>query len=308
MRLTKRRVALVLGGLGGACVLGFTGFALAGSITVTLTNTGPQPATATVELGETVLFVGEGNQNHAIFAPGFTVPFIQPGETHPVRMVTPGKVPYQATGFYSPRRGVIVVTVPSGLALSASKISVAYRQPVTLSGTSPLENYEVGLEAKASGRGVRATWTRVATVPTAADGSFSTIVYPEIGTSYRVTLGRKTRSQPVRVSVGPLLSISVTPRAPKAGAHLRVVAKVVPASAATELTLVRYGHNRKRPVWRDVMQETVPASGTVVFNWPVTAGRTLLRVQTSRATAAPGFTSATSGYIVVNGNGTKKAP
>jgi hypothetical protein len=301
--LVRRRIALVIGAAGGVCALGLAGFALAGGVTVSLTNAGPQPAIATVPIGETVVFVGSGNENHSITSPTFSVPFIQPGQTYPIRLETPGKIAYQVTGFYRVHRGIIIVTVPGGLQLTASKTVVAYGQPLTLTGSSPLTNGRVALETKSSPRGAeKVTWTRVADVPTASDGSFSTVINPEARTIYRVSLGT-IRSKPLTVDVAPVLSIAASARTLKAGSVLRVVSKVTPPAAATDLYLVRYDRTRKDRPWRTLMKAAVPGPGTVVFKWPVVAGRTLLRVQSSSATRSTGFASGASRSIVVTGIG-----
>jgi hypothetical protein len=300
----RRRVLLVLV---AACALAYAGLALAdGTFTITLTDDGPQPAIATVQIGDTVSFVAAGSQNHAIFGPGFTVPFLRPGESSSVRMVTAGTFKYRATGFYKPSGGLIVVTVPTPPVLSASKTTILFHQAVTLKGTSPLRNYEIGLESKPMGRGVHAAWTRTSSLPTGADGSFSTVVYPEGSTAYRVRLGARSASDPVAVGVAPVLTLSATPRSVKAGRPVRVVAKVQPASAASQLLLSVYDRTRPPASWRDVGKASVASNGTAVFSWTATAGKTLLRVHSTRATAGGTFVSGTSTSIVVNVSG--KAP
>lgn len=300
-RLPRRRVLLVP--LAG-CALAFAGLALAeGGVTITLTDDGPQPATATVQIGDTVTFVGSGNQNHAIFGPGFTVPFIKPGESYPVRMVAAGNAKYRATGFYKPSGGIIVVTVPAPPTLKASKASVPLDQSVTLSGTSPLKSYQIALQSKPLGRGVHAAWTQAATLSTGPDGSFSTVVTPDTTTAYRVALGRSV-SEPVMVGIAPVLTLSATPRAVKAGRTVRVVAKVQPASAATLLMLSIYDNTRKPAGWHDIGKAPVTAAGTAVFNWKTTPGKARLRVHSTRASAGSGFVSTASPSIVVNVAGT----
>jgi hypothetical protein len=281
------------------CALAFGGLALAaGGVTISLTDDGPQPATATVQIGDTVSFAGTGSQNHAIFGPGFTVPFIKPGEAYPVRMVAAGTFRYRATGFYKPSGGTIVVTVPSAPSLKASKTSVALHQSVTLSGTSPLTSYQIALQAKPLGRGVHAAWTKTADVPTAADGSFSTVVTPDTTSAYRVALGRSV-SEPVMVGIAPVLTLSATPRTVKAGGTVRVVAKVQPASAASQLMLSIYDGTRQPAGWHDIGKVSVAPNGSAVFTWTAMPGTARLRVHSTRASAGSGFVSTISPSIVV---------
>jgi plastocyanin len=301
-RSMKRKATLVLGAVAGVCVLGFAGFALAGSVTINLDDEGPEPAAATVVLGDTVQFVGVGRENHAVIAPGFTIPLIYPGETHEVKMEVPGKISYKVTGFGHSSRGTIEVVVPEGLELSASSSSVPYKAPVMLKGKSPLKNAEVVLESRRAAGGSGVPWTKVTGVPTADDGSFSAVVHPEITTSYRVTIGGgKVRSELVTVDVTPILTISAKPRTLKEDSLLRVVGKVVPPTAATQIDLAQYDRTRNIPGWKPVLRRVVPATGTVVFNWPVIAGRTPLRLQTSKQTTRAGFKATNSASILVTG-------
>jgi hypothetical protein len=280
------------------CALAFGGLALAaGGVTISLTDDGPQPATATVQIGDTVSFAGTGNQNHAIFGPGFTVPFVKPGETYPVRMVAAGTFRYRATGFYKPSGGTIVVTVPTPPSLKASKTSVAPDQSVTLSGTSPLTSYQIALQSKPLGRGVRAAWTKTADVPTGADGSFSTVVTPNTTSAYRVALGRSV-SEPVMVGVAPVLTLSA-PRTVKAGRTVRVVANVKPASGASQLMLSIYDATRQPAGWHDIGKASVAPNGSAVFTWTALPGKARLHVHSTRASAGSGFVSASSSSIVV---------
>ena len=296
-RLPRRRMLLVP--LAG-CALAFAGLALAdGGVTISLTDDGPQPATATVQIGDTVSFVGAGAQNHAIFATGFTVPFIKPGESYPVRMVAAGSVKYRVTGFYKPSGGIIVVTVPSPPTLKASKASVPVHGSVTLSGTSPLTSYQIALQSKPLGRGVNAAWTQVGTLPTGADGSFSTVITPDTTSAYRVALG-KSVSDPLVVGIEPALTLSATPRAVKEGRTVRVVAKVQPAAAATQLMLSIYDNTRQPAGWHDIGKTSVTPTGTAVFSWKAApGGKARLRVHSTRASAGSGFVSASSPSIVV---------
>jgi hypothetical protein len=298
----KALLALAAGG-----ALAFGGMALAeGGVTITLTDTGPDPVTATVPIGGTVSFVGAGNQNHAIFSQGFTVPFLRPGESSSVRLVTAGRIAYRVTGFYKAANGVIVVTVPNPPVLSAAKEAISYRQSVKLSGTSPLQNLTIGLESRPVGRGVHGKWTHTADLPTGADGSFSTVVTPETSTSYRVSLGAKSFSEAVTVGVGPVLTVTATPRTLKTGRPVHVVAKVEPASAATQLSLSIYDRTRPTPAWRDVARSAVSSTGTAQFTWTATPGKTSLRVHSTRGTAGVGFAPTNSPSILVAATG--KAP
>ncbi len=302
----RRQLASITAIAATAIGLAIGGLALAGTTTVQLTASGPQPATVTVGVGDTVSWVGADSQNHSIVAASFTSPVIRPGDTYSHVMDTPGKFPYTATSFGPSKKGLIVVTVNGTVSLAVDHPSVVYGSSVVLSGSSPLPGKPVTLSMSPGGRhhgGGNKAWTNIATVQTSSAGTFSTVVEPQTNSSYRVTVVPKLSSQPVAVQVRPRLTVSAWPLRLAAGKVLRVVARITPAKAASSLELKQIV-GKKRP--KTVGQKTVGSNGTAVFAWRVVPGRSLLRVDMPKGKGAA-FVSITSRTLSVTGTGTGPA-
>jgi hypothetical protein len=279
---------------------------MGGTTTVQLTSTGPQPASVTVGVGDVVSFVNADAQNHSVVSTvlGFISPVIYPGQTYSHTMDTPGKFSYTQTNFGPPKKGMIVVTVNGSVQLTANRPSVVYGGSVVLSGKSPLPGRPVTVSTQPAGHHHGKAWTDLATLPTSADGSFSTVVRPTMNSSYRVTVVAKLLSQPVTVGVKPRLTIAAAPLKLSVGHAVRVVARIIPATAATSLELRQLTGTKRA---RTLAQKTVPASGTVVFSWKVTQGRSLLRVEMPKVKGGSTFQATFSRSIAVTGIGSSTA-
>ncbi len=281
-----------------ALALALAGFATGSTTTVQLTSTGPQPASVTVAVGDVVSFVNADAQNHSIVSTGFTSPVIYPGQTYSHTMDTPGKFSYTQTNFGPSKKGLIVVAVNGTVELTANTPSVVYGNPVVLSGKSPLPGRPVTVSTQPGGHHHGKTWTALTTIPTSADGSFSTVVRPTVNSSYRVTVVAKLLSQPVTVGVKPRLTIAATPLKLKVGQTVRVVARIVPATAATSLELRQLTGTKRA---RTLAQKPVSASGNVVFTWKATQGRSLLRVEMPKIKGGSTYLATFSRSIAVTG-------
>lgn len=296
----RRRVAIALAAVAITAALSLPSYAADATI-VQLMSAGPQPASVTVGFGATVSFVNSDTQNHSIVSPSFTSPVISPGQTYSVTMETPGKISYTQTNSGRSNKGLIVVTVNGPVQLTASSPSVVYGAHVVLSGKSPLPGSRtVTLSTQPAGgrHGTGKAWTDLATVPTSAEGSFSTIVEPKMSLSYRVAVAPGITSQPVAVQVKPRLTITAAPLKLRVGRVVRVVARIVPATAATSLDLKRFTATKRA---RTLAQKTVSASGTVTFGWTATQGRSLLRVETSKTKGGSSFQATFSRSVTVTG-------
>jgi len=252
-----------------------------------------------------VTWVGADSQNHSIVSAGFTSPVIHPGETYSQVMETPGKLAYTQTNFGPSKKGTIIVAVNGPVVLTVNRPSVVFGGSVVLSGKSPLPGRSITLSTQPGGHhGGGKNWTDLGSIPTAADGSFSTTVQPKANASYRVTVVAKLSSQPVTVQVKPRLTIAAAPLKLPAGRMLRVVARIVPTTAATNLELKQQVGTKRA---RTLAQKTVPANGTVIFAWKVTPGRSLLHVEMPKVKGGSQFQATFSRTIAVTGT-VKPAP
>ncbi len=272
----------------------------AGSATINLTATGPQPNVLSVSVGDTVQFVNVDSDNHSIISRvgGFTSPVITPGQTFSVVAGRAGKLGYEQTGFsHHNYRALIEVGVPAiggGLTLSAERLEVPYGAPLVLSGyTSLPPGSLVSVFEKWLGGGVRAGqfcrksgqgnagvtappagWTAsAAPVPVASDGSFRLTVRVTGGTVFEASGGANEICSPsLQVSVRPLLSIRALTRAARAGHTIVITGAMKPASVFTALTLARF--DRGRGTWKKIETQSVSSSGLARFVWSVTPGQT----------------------------------
>ena len=294
----------------------FAGAALAagGSVTtIRLTSTGPSPATVTVGVGDDVAFVGADAQNHSVVSSGagFTSPVIHPNETWTHRMDAPGKFPFVQTGFGKSYRGTIVVAVSGDLTLRGSAEQILLGGAVRLTGTSPLPNYDVTLESRATGARKSSSasgggWTAVQTVHAGADGTFSATLRPQVTTRYRAEIvAARLHSTSVQVSVAPLVVAKPSATSARTASQVLVRARVAPADAAKALELFTFDARRGR--WHSTETKPVGSAGTAVFRWRVAAGKTMLRVATDRTQLRAGLAVGTSRSFAVVGRGAEPA-
>ncbi len=284
-----------------AVVVATAGFALAAEVSITLGPKGPQPAVATVEWGDTLSFVNGDAVTHEItsahndigpatLAPGATV-----GGTVTAHA---GSYQFRQTGGKS-FVGTVVVTATGTVTLKASKTTVVYGQAVLLSGISSKADTAVLLEQRLSGD---TAWRPLATVTSAADGTFGDVVKPELSTKLRASIaGGQLRSAPVAVALAPLLTISSSARATKVGRSIPVSTRLSPAKAATRVTL--YACSPYTHGWQTVAAKPPGLSGRITFRWTAGYGRTLLRAEVERRYAAPGFLTGKSSTIAVTATG-----
>lgn len=278
-------VKLVGAGLGAAAVFA-AGVALAAATTVSIGAEGPQPATVTIQWGDTVTFKNDDSRPHGITIPRVVEqsPLMQPGATWTrVFDGRAGNYGYRQTEGRA-HLGSIMVELKGKVTMKASPATVAYGKRVTFSGEA-LAGHAVKLEqlvAADSGQ-----WIEVVTVTAGGDGKWSTSLVPKLGARFRATAAAgQLRAQAVSIRVQPTLTL-VRPRGAKKGKIVTVRARVLPARAAASADLERYDTARRRWVRED--RRKVSASGAVAFRWEAVKGRSQLRMQVQRYALKPGF-------------------
>ncbi len=286
-------------------VIATAGFALAATVTITLGPKGPQPGVVTVEWGDSLEFVNGDSVTHAItsahndvgpatLAPGATV-----GGT-----VTDhaGSYQYRQTGGKS-FVGTVVVTATGKVTMKVSKAKVVYGASVVLSGVSTKPDTQVLIEQRASGD---TSWKPLATVTSAADGTFGDVVKPEASLKLRASIaGGQIRSAPVAVAVQPLLMISSSARATVVGRSIPVISRLSPAKAASRVTLLACSPYTGG--WHAVAAKRPGSGGGVAFRWTAGYGRTLLRAEIERKYVATGFLPVQSPTIAITATGAPPA-
>jgi plastocyanin len=264
--------------------------------TVRLGPFGPQPATVTVQWGDTVAFQNGGDRAIGVTIPRIALasPVIPPGGSW--SRVFDGR-----SGNYLFRQtegrgfpGTVVVELKGSVTLTATPETVLHGKRVTLAGTA-LANHAVKIEqlvAAAAGQ-----WADVVTVQAGADGKWTTSFVPKRGTRFRATAAAgQLRSPAVSVLIQPLSSLA-RPSGLKVGSVATVRGRIVPAGAATAADLERFDSDRRR--WVQVDRRAVSKAGAVSFKWKVAKGRSQLRLQLHRYALAQGFAAGPSKPITV---------
>lgn len=296
-RRRLRRAALAAVAL---AALGLTGFALASDFVINLTNVGPQPATQTAALGDTVRFVNQDSSAHAIVASGvgLTTPALTTGQSFSYVLTKSGKLSYRQTGDQKNFPGVIDVRRVGEVTLgpAVQRAAVPFGASATLVGRTSLPAFPVVIQRKLSGE---ARWGDLVTVTPAADGNFSTTVQPPKTGQYRANvLQGELLSQPVPLAVGPVVTLRASKSSAQVGKPVLLNARAVPATAVTSVTLMRYNARRSR--WQKVMTRTA-SDGKAMFLLRVEQGRSLLRAALVKSDLEPGFAPSISRQILVTG-------
>jgi hypothetical protein len=182
------------------------------------------------------------------------------------------------------------------VSLDVSRSIVVYRGAVTLSGS--VENGQAGQQVTIMEHrfpfGRSAQVRELATVKTAADGSFSVVAHPLIRTLYTAKVGT-VRSDPVAVNVRPLIRLT----------HARVRHRFLVRTFAARSFVGKYAvlqrWNRRTHVWvgvRRVYFRSVIGgiSPTVVSGASFRAhfGRVMIRMFVPLRQTVPGYISGSS--------------
>jgi plastocyanin len=299
MRATRNQygpAAKVAGALALAALFA-GGVALAAVTTVSIGPSGPQPATVTIQWGDTVTFKNDDDSPHGLTIPRVAQlsPLIPPGGTW--TRVFDGR-----SGSYGYRQtegrsflGSILVELKGTVTMKATPATVPYGKRVTFAGTA-LAGHGVKLEqlvAAESGQ-----WVQVVTVAAGPDGKWSTSLVPKLGARFRATAAAgQLRSQAVSIRVQPTIVLT-RPTGASPGKLVTVRGRISPAGAATTADLERYDAARRRWVRQD--RRNVSKAGVVAFRWKAVKGRSQLRVQVQRFALKPGFEPTTSRPISVS--------
>jgi plastocyanin len=189
LQSVKRLVFLVLVVLGAAA-----GSVPAATTTMAITRSGYVPKALTIVTGDSVVFANQDTVAHQVVlkpATGFTCPtglVIQPGQSSACTFVTVTKYavsdPNRKTAAF---KGTITVSAgPPGTALSLMAVPrvAVYGGRVTLSGrlAAGLANQKIDIFAQECGA---PSSTKVTTVTTTADGSYTFVVQPRKNTTYQ---------------------------------------------------------------------------------------------------------------------------
>lgn len=295
-RLAAGAGALALFGAGLA-------FAAADSI-VTLTANGPQPPTATVNWGDTVVFTNIDQAAHVLAStePEIGTTTVAAGQS--ATLVFAGKVGtkhyvFSASprSFYGPS---VVVQLRGSIDLAARTPVVTYGASAQLDGRLTLRpGAEVTIVARhlniyGNGTG---EWTPVAgPLATTGHGAFSYGTMPRAGAEYAAhAAAGQLLSKPVTVLVSPSIRVRA-PRRVRAGRPFTISVRVAPAAVTRTATLETYVAATK--TWHSAGKlRIVGGAGSTARS--VQSGTSRFRVSIASRDLVAGFTAGTSKSFTV---------
>jgi plastocyanin len=261
--------------------------------TVDITRAGFVPDRLTIDAGDTVTWTNKDTTQHQVVADGGDFPaspVLQPNQAYSHRFLRSGSFGYR-DAFVRNQRGRIIVR--DGVTLAAAARIARFGASTTLSGV--VSNGQAGenvtVEAQACGS---ATFTRLGTATSAANGAWSLAVKPTLNTVYQV----RWRNTVSAVKVAPRVAL-VRLRA------RRFSARVTAASsfAGKYVVLQRYATTRRR--WVTVKRVVLRTAGAPVAGAITTrAGfvsrlprRTRLRLVLPQSQAGTCYAPAQSGTV-----------
>jgi hypothetical protein len=188
-------------------------------------------------------------------------------------------------------RGSVTVEAPAavkgGLTLTASKALVVYGAKVTLAGKASPAKAGVSVELWARPYPEPA-FAKVATVATAADGSYGFALPPRIRTEYRTQFtdgGTQGQSATVAVKVRPKVTLSVKS---VSGSKAKMRTGVVSAASYAGKSLLLQRRNSQGG-WTTVKKLTLGQFSTKVFTVRVPAGTSKWRTYLQASVAGGGY-------------------
>jgi plastocyanin len=222
--------------------------ALAATRTVDITVAGFTPKNITIQYGDTVTWTNKDTGNHQVLPDNGafpTSPVLAASQTYSHTFTKSGNFDYR-DAFNTNRRGSI--TVRPGISMKASAAQVGYGGTLTLSGavSSGASGENVNVDAMQCGA---TSFTRVASVRSAAQGAWSSPVKPAMNTSYRSSW-RSATSAPSAVKVGAAVSL-------KRVRASRFTASVTAAQSFVGKYVVLQRYVRTRRAWKNVKRVTL---------------------------------------------------
>ena len=277
------------------CVLVFGvlfagGYALAAGAPVSLTAQGPQPATVTVDWGDTVTFSNQDSVERGVNSARAEITDVKipPGASYEHRFDgRAGRYGYTQTGSRPTFSGVVMLTAAGKVTLKASKALVPYGSSITLSGRSAYPGTPVAVQFRPGGSSV--DWVTLFSPDAGADGSFAEATKLNAGGRLRALVAAgQVSSEFVNVAVVPGVKSGLSrSRVPK-GTKIVVTARIVPATAVSSVDLEeRRGGDRRG--WTRKATKRVSKNGTVRFVVAAAEGRSFLRLSLKRGALDPGF-------------------
>ena len=199
-----RKLILALAAVATLAVAGPAG---AATKTINIYGSTFSPKTATITQGDTVTWVNKDNTTHQVLADKgqFVSPILRPNQSYSFVFNAAGAYGYKDE-LHPKLTGTITVKgLPPTLTLVASSLFAVYGDKITLSGL--VSNHKGGESVTIYYQPYpQPSLIERATVLTAADGTYSFIVSPQIATSYQAAW-KGAYATPTSVQVQPKLTL-----------------------------------------------------------------------------------------------------
>lgn len=201
-----RRLFMLMVAALGLVFAGPASTASTATATVQITKNGFVPAKVTITAGDSVTWHNADTVNHQVVANGgqFASPILAPGKTYTHQFARSGTFHYH-DALHTRLTGTVVVKgQPPVVTLGASAPIVKYGTQVTLTGTvnNKRQGETVTIVQLPSGQTTKQV---VATLQTAAGGTFTFTVTPQIGTQYQAQW--KGAESSVVIQVAPAIKL-----------------------------------------------------------------------------------------------------
>jgi plastocyanin len=193
--------------LAAVLTLAVAGPAGAATKTINIFGSGFSPKSATITEGDTVTWVNRDNANHQILADKgqFVSPILRPNQKYSFTFNAAGTYTYKDELNRQLAGTIVVKGLPPTLTFAASSQYVVFGDKVTLSGT---------VSSHKGGESVTIYYQpypqpnliQRVTLLTAADGTFSFIVSPQIATSYQAAW-KGAYATPTSIQVQPKVTL-----------------------------------------------------------------------------------------------------
>lgn len=270
--------------------------ALGGAATkgVDITRAGFTPNKVTIEFGDSVTWTNKDSNPHQVLADQLkfpTSPVLQANQTYSYTFNKSGNFGYR-DALATNHRGT--VTVHTGVTMVAAPPVTKYGSATTLSGvvSSAASGETVTVNAKECGK---TTFTKVATLTSAANGAWSYAAKPTLATVFQANW-KSAMSAPLTVNVRPKVVLKKTGRR-----RFSATVSAAQSFVGKYVVLQKYSHRRwvtvKRVTLRTATGTTPPTmNSSARFGTRVRRG-TKLRLSLAQSQAGTCYAAATSNIV-----------